>query len=480
MRTKILKKKLDRWCTVILVGMGAWLSGCGKPTPEELFLEGKQLMQQQNFASARKRFEKLLEEYPDFELASAIRVHIADCFNQEGFFDDAKAIYSSIVAEETATPAAWMSHIRLGDMARFDQDWETAENQFRGAIASTTETSRILRAMENLAQTFLDGQDREKAIETYHEMTEFCETPAQRLRAAQVLTNLYFSADKPEEAWASIVDIKNATGIEEMLPEYYTSVMETAASLDKFDEGLRFLDSQVSSTTDEDKAALALYFKAHLASVTAPFRATAVATLKELHDRLPKTGPGRWAGADAAVIIMRASDEFANAVQEASALFGSTLKSYDDIIDNVTIEWFEPQKAAMAWLQLAKAHEYRGIFLENVADLKAASADHAEIVKRFKDYLPSVAEQSRAYIQGLSQEITEAEADPEKFWTEARRFRMGRTLVEEASPEASILSATPEIGVPVEVPVEGVIESPPNAGSQPNKGGNGVPQPPDR
>jgi hypothetical protein len=284
----------------------------------------------------------------------------------------------------------------------------------------------------------MEAENPDRAIETYKEMLDLAETPVQRLQTAQILTNLYFGVDRPDEAWASIVDVYDARYTYPIMNQYFTSVMETARSLRKFEDGFNFFDSVVEGTTDEEKASLSLYYKGHLACSTTPYRATGVAILKEINERFPKTAMGRWAPSDAAVVIVKASDEFANPIAEASALFELTLHNYDDIIDDMTTEWYYPETAVGAWRQVAKTYELRGIFLESVDDLKAASQTHAEVVNRFKDYLPRVAENSQGYVNGLTEWVAIAEASPEEFWSQARMFRMGRPLMEEATPEADL------------------------------------------
>jgi TolA-binding protein len=414
------------------------LVGCGKPTPEELLQEGLQMNQQQNFSGARSRFEQVLKEYPDYELVPDVRILIADCFNHEGSLDDARVIYEEILEKYPDSAHSWMAHIRLGDMARLDEEWDQAEEFFNAAIKDTTDTNKSLKAMHTLAQTFMEAENPDRAIETYKEMLGLAETPVQRLQTAQILTNLHFSVGNPDEAWVSIVDVYDASYSYPILNQYFTSVMETARSLKKYDEGFKFFDSTIDGTTDEEKSSLSLYFKGHLACSTAVYRATGVATLKEVHERFPKTALGRWAPSDAAVVIVKSSDEFANPITEASALFELTLHNYDDIINDMTTEWYYPEKAVSAWRQVAKAHELRGVFLESVDDLKAASQTHAEVVSRFKDYLPRVAENSRAYVNGLTEWVAVAEASPEEFWDQARMFRMGRPMVAEATPEADL------------------------------------------
>ncbi|MCA9446471.1 MAG: hypothetical protein KC931_05105, partial [Candidatus Omnitrophica bacterium] len=44
--------------------------GCGKPSPDELLQEGIELMRQQNFVSARHRFQEIADNYPDYDLIS--------------------------------------------------------------------------------------------------------------------------------------------------------------------------------------------------------------------------------------------------------------------------------------------------------------------------------------------------------------------------------------------------------------------------
>lgn len=399
---------------------------------------------QQNFSGARSRFEQVLKEYPDYALVPNVRILIADCFNHEGSLDDARAIYEEVASEYPVTLHSWMANIRLGDMARLDEEWEKAQEFFSAAIEDTTDTSKALTAMHNLAQTFMEAEDPDRAIGTYKEMLDLAETPTQRLQTAQILTNLFYSENRVDDAWTSIVDVYDASYTYPIMNQYFTSVMESARSLRKYEEGFDFFDSLVEATTDEDKASLALYYKGHLACATTPYRATGVATLIEVNERFPETAMGRWAPSDAAVVIVKSSDEFANPIAEASALFEITLHNYDDIINDMTTEWYYPEKSVSAWRQVAKAHELRGIFLESVDDLKAASRTHAEVVSRFKDYLPRVAENSRGYVNGLTEWVAVAEASPEEFWTQARLFRMGRPILPEATVEADLTAPSGE------------------------------------
>lgn len=399
-------------------------------------------MRQGNFVSARHRFEQILEKNPDFELNTNIKIYIADCFNQEGRMDDARVIYNEIVNDHPKTPASWMAHVRLGDMARIEEDWVSAENYFRAAIEDTTDTERQMRARANLAESFLQSGSSEKAVETYKEILSLQIKPVERLQTAQILTNLYYREGREDEAWANVLSVDDASYTFDVRRAYYTTVMQTAAATGKYEDAFRFFDSEVASTTDEERAALALYFKGHLASGTDVYLATGIATLKQVHDRFPKSEMGRYVEADAAMVVLGASEQVANATEEASRLFTQALDNYEDIIHDMTTEWYYPQKAAHGWRQVAKIYELRGLNLKSLDDLRSASATHHTIVDKFKDYLPEVARDSFGHVQRLSHMVGIAESSPEEFWEDFRRARAGLPSLREEAAQAALQAAT--------------------------------------
>lgn len=434
---------IDRFAILLPTFAVFLFFGCGRPSPEDLFQEGAQLMQQGNFVSARRRFEQILENNPDFELNTNIKIYVADCFNQEGRMDDARTIYEEILREHPGTNASWMAHVRLGDMARIEEDWETAETQFRAAIEDSTDTQRQMRARGNLAESFLQSGSTERAVETYREILSLQEKPIERLQTAQVLTNLYFREGRNEEAWANVMAVDDASYTLSDLRFYYTTVMQTAAATGKFEEAFDYFDSAVDSTTNEDSSSLALYYKGLLASGTDVYLATGLATFKEVRDRFPDTEMGRYVEADAAMIVLSSSDQVSGAVEKASELFTNALDNYDDIINDMTTEWYYPQKSAYAWKQIARIQELRGLNMQNIADLRAASATHHTIVDKFKDYLPDVARDSFNHVQRLTHMVNVAESSPEEFWEDFRRVRAGLpSLAEEAAARAELEAAT--------------------------------------
>lgn len=416
--------------------------GCGRPSPEELFQEGAQLMQQGNFVSARHRFEQILENNPDFEMNQNIKIYIADCFNQEGRMDDARAIYEELVREHPGTSASWMAHIRLGDMARIEEDWETAESQFRAAIADSTDTQRQMRARGNLAEGYLQSGSTERAVETYQEILSLQDRPVERLQTAQILTNLYFREGRHDDAWANVMAVDNASYTLVDRQAYYTTVMQTAVATGKYEDAFDYFESKVGSTTNEELSSLALYYKGLLASGTDVYLATGLATLKDVRARFPDTEMGRYVEADAAMIVISASDQFSDAIEQASELFTNALDNYDDIINDMTTEWYYPMKSAYAWKQIAKIQELRGLNMKSLADLRDASATHHTIVDKFKDYLPEVARESFHHVQRLSHMVNVAEASPEEFWEDFRRARAGLPSLAQEAAQAEMEAAT--------------------------------------
>jgi tetratricopeptide (TPR) repeat protein len=451
---------------IVLTGVLVCLMGCGKPSAPELFQEGIQLLEQQNVVAARHRFQELVENYPDSEFATDAKIAIADCYNQEERYDDARQIYEEILANNSNNVYSWMANVRLGDTARVKENWEEAVKYFNAAIEDTTGTPQKLRAMSNLDQTYVSSQNPEKALETYDAMQEMSPNIAEKIQIGQIKTNYLYSLDRDDEAWTAISEVYEPTLPYNLMDQYYLSVMQAALSTGQMDKGLEFFSSKVDDSTDDEYKALALYFEGRLASSTEVTRATGVTKLKEVAEKFPQTVMGRWAPADAAVFVMTASNEFANPVGEASALFAMALSNYDDIINDMTTEWWYPQKAANAWRQVARIHEIRGLHLEEPAELVAASNTHAIVVEKFKDALPRVAESSYQNVQRLAAMVHVADTSPEVFWNQARRVVRGLAPVEEATSEAS-LEGSLEADVPsgatsaAQAPAANTEESPP-------------------
>ena len=75
---------------------------------------------------------------------------------------------------------------------------------------------------------------------------------------------------------------------------------------------------------------------------------------------------GRYAEADAAVIVVQAaSDRIAGAIDRASeTVHERTRQLRRRIIYDMTTEWYYPQKSAHGWRQVAKIYELRGLNMQ--------------------------------------------------------------------------------------------------------------------
>jgi tetratricopeptide (TPR) repeat protein len=406
-----------------------------------MFQEAVNLMMQKNFVSARHRFEELVKAYPDFELAVDARLFVADCFNYEQKPDDAEVIYKEISKEHPKTPHSWKSNVRLGDMARGNKQHDQAATYYQAAIEDTTDDGHKLTAMNNLSQSYLEAGQIDKGIETMRTMLALAKKPDHRMRVGIQLTNVLASEGRREEAWANMLSLYNPKDSVDVKEAYFSSLLQAAHASKQYQSAFHFFDSIVASATVEEDKAQASYFNGMLAAGTETYRATGTMVLKKTHEFFPKSVYGRRSPLDAARIILSATKVFPDATPEAKALFDTAIKSYDDIINDLTTEWFEPAKSAWAWTQVATAYEMRGYFLESVDDLKSASKTVAQIPQRFKS-LPKETERAKQWLAAIANNIRIAEASPTEFWPKVRLRRQGKPLPGEQAAEVKAASET--------------------------------------
>lgn len=420
-------------CHVVLVGT-VLLSGCGGASPDEMLQEAMGLMQQQNFVAARHRLEELVKNHPDYDLAPEARVMIADCFNYEQRPDDATAVYKEIAVANKPGAATWKANFRLADMALMDKKFEEAEGYYRASIASVTQVELILQSMNSLGMAYQQNGQSDKALETFQEMLGKAEVVEHRMQVGTQILNLLIATGKKDEAWVMLQDLYSPEFNDEQREKYFHMILQAAPATRKYESAFQFFNTVVASATNEEIQAQASYFNGLLASSTAPYMATGVTVLKRVHEFFPKTFYGRWSEVDAAQVVLSATDQFPNATEEAKALLTSALDNYDDIINDMTVEWFEPRKAVWGYNQVSQIYEMRGMLFESLDDLKSASTTLAQIPAKFKS-LPDISERARQRLELLSARIQIAEASGEAFWEKVRDYRSGVPV--EATGEAS-------------------------------------------
>lgn len=448
-----------------------FLQGCGKTSPEESFEEAVRLMQQQNFVSARHRFEEIAKDHPDFEYINDVRLAIADCFNFEQKPDDAEVIYKEIAQKNPKTLYSWKAGIRLGEMARIEKKYDESETWYRAAIEDVTEEGPKLTAMNSLVRTYQEAGKIDASIETLRQMLALAENSEFRMRIGIQLVNVLISQNKKDDAWQVLTSLYNPKDPEDTKESFFLSLIQAVPAMGKFQETFHYLDGLVASATDDESRARASFFNGLLASATEPYVATGVTVLKRIHDLFPKTSYGRWSQVEAAKVILSATSHFPDATREARALFDAALKNYDDLINDVTIEWFEPYKAVWAWSQLGTMYEIRSQYLESMEDLQSASRTIAEIPKRFKA-LPQEVEMARRWQERVAAKIHIAETSPEHFWEQIRLIRAGiipgateeavaaEGQVQPATAAAQPAAATGQAAIPSQASPENKPESP--------------------
>lgn len=439
--------------TLVLV-----MTGCGKPSPDEIFQEATDLMGQQNFVSARHRFQEIVDNYPDFEFRAHAKVSIGDCYLIDGQPGKARAVFQEVADENPGTLIASLAQVRLGHIAKEEGRWDDAVKHYNDVIASATSTELLAETYNNLAESYIRGGKVKQGIETLESMVQKAKDPASQLRSAQTLANYFISQGTPESAWTAMTSIKDSTLLTENAQDpYFLSVRQTAEATRKFEEGFEFFKERVQGATDENKLSRALYNEAMLASATSIYRATAVQLFEKIAADFPKSRYGRWAEVDAAKTILMATEEFENPKERAFEYLGKALDNYDDIINDATLEWFEPHRTANARFQVATIWELRGQWLENVDDLRAASAEYSELARRFETE-PQISQQALQHLNRLAYMVEIAEASPEEFWGQVRMIRAGIDPNAKAA-EGEVPSATGAEGAAAEVPQDSTQEA---------------------
>ncbi len=459
---------------LLLISLPALLiTGCSKATPEEVFQEAIGLIQQKNFTSARHRLEELVKDSTDPDLICEARLIIADCFSFDQKPDDAEAIFKQIAEQNPKTQYSWRAHMRLGDMAVSEKRLDEAEGYFKAAIEDTTEEGPILTAMNNLVRTYTEGGKPEPALQTLRDMLALAKNPEHKVRIGVTLVNLLLEQKKRDEAWTSFVEIYDPKFTMDEKETFFSALIQTVPPAGKYHEAFQFFDSVVQSVTDDESRAQASFYNGLLASATAPYAVSGVTVLKRIHEMLPKTMHGRLALVEAARAVMAATGQFPDATKEAETLFDQAIKGYDDLINDMTIEWFEPQKAAWAWDQVGTIYEMKAQYMESIDDLKAASRTIAEIPKRFKA-LPQQVEQARRWYERVAYKIHLAESSPEFYWQQVRLARAGKppldaTEENQAPVPAAVSSATGTLPIAPQQPQPPAQPAPPPAQSSSSK-----------
>ncbi|MCA9410811.1 MAG: tetratricopeptide repeat protein [Candidatus Omnitrophica bacterium] len=423
----------------------ALVVGCGKPSPDELLQEGIELMRQQNFVSARHRFQEIADNYPDYDLISTVKLNIADCYALDGQLGKARTGYEEVAETYKGQFTAQLAEVRLGDMAKQEERYDDAESRYRSVIAECTNPRLLMDTRQNLADLYVVTEQLPKAVDALKEMVDASPDFPNKLRTTQTLANFLIAKGSPEQAWTAMLSIPEATGFERAKDAYYLSIRQTGIATKKYDKASQYFDDLLKSATDDDGKALALYNKALIATATTISRATGVQMLEDLAKEYPKTRWGRWAEVDAAKTIITASDEFDNPMDLAGQLLRDAEDNYDDIIADTTVEWFEPAKSANARFQKGVIQVMRGQLLEDIDDLKSASQTYAEIIDRFQT-MPQIAQQANAYLQQMAAMVDMAEASGEEFWEQLRMIRAGvDPFAQSATAEAILPGATEEI-----------------------------------
>ena len=449
------------------------LTGCSKATPEEVFQEAIGLIQQKNFTSARHRLEELVKDSTDPDLICEAKLIIADCYSFDQKPDDAEAIFKQLAEQHPKTPYAWKSHMRLGDMASTEKKFDEAEAYFKAAIEDSTEDSPKLTAMNNLVRTYTESSKPDLAIQTLRDMISFAKNPEHKIRIGATLVNILLEQKKQDEAWSSFIAIYDPKFTADEKETYFSALIQAAPPAGKYHDAFQFFDSVVQSVTDDDSRAQASFYNGLLASATAPYAVSGVTVLKRIHEMLPKTMHGRLALVEAARAVMAATGQFPDATKEAGILFDQAIKGYDDLINDMTIEWFEPQKAAWAWDQVGTIYEMKAQYMESIDDLRAASRTIAEIPKRFKA-LPQQVEQSRRWYERVAYKIHLAETSPEYYWQQVRLARAGKLPLDatgenQAPISAAVSSATGTNPAEPQQPQQPAQPAPPPAESSSSK-----------
>lgn len=433
-------------CLVIIPLIGLMLTGCSKPSPEEVFQEAFTLIQQGNITAARHRLEELLKDSPDSDLAPDIKLTIADCYNQEQKPDDAEAAFKEVADKYPKTLYAWKAHVRLGDMAAIEKKIDEAEGYYRAAIDDSTEDGAKLTAMNNLVRAYSEAEKNDQALQTLRDMLALAKDPEHKIRIGIQLTNNLLSQKKNDEAWTTLIGIYDPKFPSDNKEAFFSALIDATPATRKYPEAFQFFDSVIASATEDEARAQASFFNGLLASATAPYAVTGVATLKKTHEMLPKTIHGRWALVEAAQAVLAATAQFPNATPEAILLFDQAIKGYDDLINDMTIEWFEPLKAAWAWDQVGTIYEIKAQYSESLDDLKSASRTIAEIPKRFKA-LPQQVVRAQQWLERVAYKIHIAETSPEFFWQQTRLARAGKLpLPDDQAQQAADGAVVPATG----------------------------------
>lgn len=427
------------------------LLGCGKPSPDELLQEGVELMRQQNYVSARHKFQEVVENNPEYDLLPNAKFYIGDCYALDGQIGKARTAYEELAEGFAGTPIGHQAHVRLGDMAKQEGRMPDAERHYGVIIEGSTNTGLVMQTRTNLADAYVLASSTEKAIEMMEEMVSFSNDPRSKLQSVQYLANYLISQGSMEEAWQAMLSVKDATEMETAKDYYFLSVRQTGIATKRLDEAHRFFDGIIEAVTDDESKSRAFYNKALIAAATTQTRATGVEMLKTIAKDYPRTQWGRWSEVDAAKTIMTASEEFEQPIETVGDLLLEAMDNYNDIIEDTTIEWFEPARSADARFQVAVIQVMRGQWLESVEDLKSASATYADILQRFET-MPQIAQQAGQYLNEMTAMVQIAEASGEEFWEQLRMIRRGiDPFAQSATAEISIPGATEGLSAQVQL-----------------------------
>ncbi|MCG3196632.1 MAG: tetratricopeptide repeat protein [Candidatus Omnitrophica bacterium] len=417
----------------ILMFIALGLAGCSKPPAEDMFQEAYSLMVQQNYVSARHRFEELIKAHPDFELIPEVRMFVADCYNFEQRPDDAEAIFKEIAEKYPNTMRSLKANIRLGDMAVNDKRYEDAVKYFTDAVDDSTGEADRLTVLNGLSKAYDAAGEKAKSHETLNRMMEVAKEPRHRLRVGAELFNKLIMDGSKEEAWRAIASVYDPKLTLEERENYFKALLQAAPAAGKYDQAFQLFNAVVESSTEDEAKSQASFFNGLLAASTETHLATGVAVLKRIHEIFPKTTYGRWSPVEAAMKVMSATDVFPNATSEVAAILESSLHNYDDIINDLTTEWFEPRKAAWGWFQVGTIHELRSNLLLNRDALEEASKTATIIREKFKN-LPEEMQSAQKWQQNLAAKLHVSETSPEFYW---RQIRMMRAGIQPKPPEAA-------------------------------------------
>lgn len=370
------------------------LAGCGRQTPEELFVKGCKAFEGGDVIGAALYFNKFLENFPEHEYAAKAHLMLARTRARSG--DEALAIkeYRMLTRKFPDTPEAVNASFELAEYYTYTERPAEVEKELR-ALQERTQDNRIkTRALFEMAGAYIaNATNPEHAESLLREVFDITADDETRLSAYFGMAEAYIrSATEPERTEQILRDAMDIATRPEERNEALFRMGHAYVSCAAYEDAIRIYNEIIhDASIEEDGKAMAYLFlsKSYKADGEIP---NALESLERLRQEIGASDVAVWSGVESALLVRESTPELFEAFRD------QTIQSYQEIVDA------SPTSDRAAWAQTKIAEAYR-----EVGDATAAIHAYGRVIDEFSN-MPDYVDRSRQMIRILRQQMEEAPA----------------------------------------------------------------------